>query len=74
MFYKYRCNESRSLDTYDGISTSSASNIWWNGDLIAENSQEQVLSIIINIFKHQSNFKKCFLSDTRIGHNSETLV
>ena len=62
--------------TFDGIKWRHRyqnGKIWLNGDWIAVNSQERVLSII-NIFKQQFYVKKRFLLETKNGHYSETLI
>ena len=48
--------------------------IWLNGDWIAINSQERVLSIIINSFQSSILCQKRCLSETEICHYSKTLI
>ena len=42
--------------------------------IIAVNSQERVLSIIVNIIKRQYYVKKYFVCETKTGHYSEILI
>ena len=58
----------------DNVISIKMEKIWLNGHWIAINSQERVLSIIINSFQSSILCQKRCLSETEICHYSKTLI